>query len=258
MEICGEHTAQKQEIFSKFVEHHINIVRQIYDRKGQWHEYLYFDVFAGPGYITNCEHYDGPGSPLIFNNLMSLEDFQYKMIVAESDLIYSSQLKDILTVENAPFEFRGDARDCCPNVIKEWHFGMAYIDLPMTKESFSMLERIITDFAKYCPQVDIVIYISANFVKRLSGMNHIPFNKRLTEFMGCADKDWVIREPIGKLQYTFLVGTKIDKGLTWALWSNEGFYKVDSSQGQKILLRLNYREHEQPFNTYGTTQERMF
>lgn len=256
--ITGINTKQKQEVFSKLVEHHISIVRQIYNRKGQWNAYLYFDVFAGPGYTID-KNYDGPGSPIIFNRLMSLQDdIEYKMVVTESDMISQSSLKDLLECENAPFELKTDARDCCPKILHEWYFGMAYIDLPMTIASFNMLEGIIKDFTAYCPQVDIVIYISANYVKRFYNNSHVKFSKRLSDFMTCVDKDWIIREPMTGEQYTFLIGTKIDKGLTWAIWKSEEFYEVNSYDGQRILHRLNYTEPKKILDTYGMKQQEMF
>ena len=70
------------------------------------------------------------------------------------------------------------------------------------------------------------------------------FDKRLIELLGCVEKDWVIKEPIGKQQYTFLVGTKLTNTLSWAEWSNIGFFRVNSYDGQRILKRLNYNQKE--------------
>lgn len=258
--LCGEHTAQKQTIFSKFIEHHINIVKRIYEKNGgQRKEYLYFDVFAGPGYIVNCKYYEGPTSALKFHQLMSLENIKYKIIVAEIDIARRSSLQDILITENAPFTLKEDAIDCCPKYYHKWHFGLAYIDPPMTVESFLLTEQLLKDFSEYCPQIDIMIYITAAYMKRFKGMGHVPFDTRLLELMKCAkNKDWVVRKPIGSQQYTFLVGTKITKDLTWALWANEKFHRADSYNGKKILTRLNYNEKEQLFKTYKMAQKRMF
>lgn len=249
--LCGEHTQEKQDIFSKFVEHHINIVKQIYNKKGQWNPYLYFDVFAGPGWMS-CQDYEGPGSPLIFKRIMSsFEGINYRMICSENNPDYQVMLTDVLE----DFELKDNALECCPKSYHEWHFGMAYIDPPMSKDSFLLLEQIIKDFAKYFPQLDIVLHISASYIKRLSGMNHVPFDKKLTEFMNCVNKDWVIRESIGKQQYTFLVGTDY---LSWALWKNQGFYKVNSYDGQRILKRLNYKQDDPIFETFGLEQGKFF
>ncbi len=166
-------------------------------------------------------------------------------------------LTDVLSTENIPFELKNDARDCCPKYFHKWFFGIAYIDPPMTKKSLLITKQLINDFAKYCPQVDIVFYVGAAYIKRFTGMGHVPFDKELIEFMH-PNKDWVIRTPFGQSQFTFLVGTKITKDLSWASWSNEGFYKVDSYDGQRILKRLNYIEPKPIVETYGMVQGKMF
>lgn len=255
--LCGENTAQKQDIFYKFIEHHINIVSQIYNKAGgQTSDYFYFDVFSGPGYITNCKHYEGPGSPLIFHHLMSLSNIHYKMIVSEKNHIYRAMLSDILASENAPFELRNDALQCCR---PHSGYGIAYIDPPMSKDSFLLLRNIMSDFSKQCERVDIVLYIAAGFMKRFFYAEHVPFKETLIDLIGLEEKKykkhWVVREPYGKSQYAFLVGTNF---LDWAEWSNARFFDVEKPEGWKILTRLNYKDKEPLIDIYKMKQQEMF
>lgn len=255
--VCGKYTYEKQITFGKLIEHHLNIVKQIYDRKnGQWSMYLYFDTFAGSGFVVDND-YDGCGSPLIFHRIASISDVEYKMVVAEINEKYRNRLLELLTDEDAPFEMRNNALDCCPKFLHKWSYGIAYIDPPMTPETFEIIPQIISDFVKYCPQVDVVLYISAGFMKRFSSVAHVNFDKKIAEYLHL-DKDWIVRRPIGRGQYTFLIGTKLFDDLNWPVWRSEGFYKISDPEGWRILKRLNYKENEPKSDTFMMKQEALF
>lgn len=250
--VSGMHTREKQDSFRKFVEHQIKVVENVKDRGHQVDRYDYYDPFAGPGYIyCDCgKHYEGDGSPLIFHKLIRLTGFDYQMILAEADSIRRARLKGTLNIEDAHYTLKNDARDCC---IPTNNYGMVYIDPPMNQESFTISKQLMIEFSRFCPRVDIVFSIGANFVKRFKGNSHLKFNERLTDLYSPVKKEhWFIREPIGANQYTFLIGSNFNG---WAEWKSEGFYNIKSYDGQRILLRLNYNEPEQKFITYGMIQK---
>ena len=54
-------------------------------------------------------------------------------------------------------------------------------------------------------------------------------------------KQWLIREPIGKHQWTFMLGTNWKK---FPEWKKEGFYRIDTEEGQRVFRRLNWTAGE--------------
>lgn len=252
--VCGVHTKEKQEFFAKFMEHQINVVSLI-GKTSKNNPYLFYDPFGGPGHIICKEsYYDGPVSSVRVAQLMNKFDLDYKIIVADNNPEYANDLQDLLLQYSDDITIYNDALLCIPDYT--WQFGMMYVDPPMTKDSFLLVEELIVKTAKVTPRIDLFLYISANNIKRFRGNSSIKFSAYLQDLINKVDKKfWVIKQNVGSAQYTFLVGTNYKK---WAEWGKEDFYSVNSFEGQKIMTRLNYSQKEILFNTYGIKQQGMF
>jgi len=247
--ICGKHTSFKQLFFSKFIEHHINVINNVESR---FKPYLYIDPFGGPGHISCKDGYDGPVSSVRVGQLMIQYNMNYNIVVAEKNLTSAEKLKDALGQYCSNFTIKSDAMETIPSH-DNYRFGMMYLDPPMTKDSFSLVEELMVQTSLMMPRLDLLLYIGANWIKRFRGNSNVEFSTFLEDFTNKVNKEfWVIKQQVGGNQYTFLAGTNY-KG--WAEWGKEYFYSTDDIRGKKIMFRLNYSEPERLFITTGMVQK---
>jgi hypothetical protein len=149
--------------------------------------------------------------------------------------------------------FRGDnnkigldiARQCTP-----WHYGLVlhdsncFIDLPLLQ-------------AFQSTRLDVLIYYTGTLNKRVRGAYSKQQNApgkvfhRIMKQRGVLAEEiinanikqhWVIREPHGKDQWTFLWGSNWEKFQSFR-WDKQGFFPVTSAEGIAILNYINsFRE----------------
>lgn len=159
-----------------------------------------------------------------YNQLLSNIDFKR----------YSITRDDILV-------FHGDHNEVLPKLYtksKLQRFGLIYNDPSGTLPSF----EVLSDFARFFPKVDILIYVSAANIKRMRKSTRVNHELTLTECtISIGKRHWLIREPIGRHQWTFLLGTNWKN---FPKYKKIGFYHTLSQQGGKIITKLNYTSEE--------------
>lgn len=118
----------------------------------------------------------------------------------------------------------------------------------MSEDGFDLSFKIAKDFALCYPRLDILLYVSANNIKRIAGARRLqpPEGAKDTPCLvdrleSIQKRDWIIRTLRDKFQYTFLVGTNFKGPFDWR---GRGFYDVKSSQGQHILDKANYTKEQ--------------
>lgn len=237
-------TAHKMEAFHNIMCWHIIITDAA---RGSWvrnrwpfkQDYLYIDLYAGPGQY-NCQHYTGNGSPLIALQELETAQMPYKAVLFNHDTGECQTLQNALvdtpkaTIINTDNQNAIDYLQCFSN-----QFGLAYFDPNHVHFDHTLGMSI----AKCLPKVDLLFYLSGSVEKRTRNSPNTPSGEGhyLLEKMGMLGKEnWYVYSLHSKFQYTFLLGTNANPGG----WKREGWYKVDSPQGQSTLALLNWTHDE--------------
>jgi hypothetical protein len=96
--------------------------------------------------------------------------------------------------------------------------------------------------------LDVLIYYTATYNKRVRGAYETQ-GVFVEDIIRAAIKQhWVIREPRGKAQWTFLYGSNWDKFQTLR-WDKQHFYPLDSPEGRAIFAFINAPSNEQRRST---------
>lgn len=258
----SENTPLKQQHFGIILEAHAEITKAIL-RKYPWATpyYLYFDMNAGPGlYPDNTS-----GSPIISTDVLQhlgmpfcgycVEDNQatYERLCHTFRRVYAPyEQQEAITKYLIPENGRvllhhspsHKAVEDFLALLKTWPYsyssmyGLVYHD-PNGYPEFETLQRC----ADTLPRTDILIHCQANIIKRcFHSPRHPSYDKRLDQLMQSIKKDyWLIREPYGRDQWTFLLGTN---WTDFPEFRTIGFYKTASHEGKRILQKLSLKSEE--------------
>ena len=226
-------TPIKDAHFREILKAHLPIVKAI-QKKSEWANryYHYWDLNAGPGIDINgrvC-------SPLEFVAQAEWLNLNYHAWFIEWDKTSSEMLANF---QNEHCEvICGDHNRILPELISSipWHkaktiFGLLYSDQSGNMPPFELLGLFSQQF-KYA---DILVYVSSANIKR--GLKAKPGKKRLTELMATVNKKyWIVRQPMDKHQWTFLIGSNWDN---FPVFEHLGFYRTDCEKGREIMHRLD-------------------
>lgn len=233
----SEYTPLKQRHFRGLIRMHLIISRSVIERHS-WAvpKYYYFDINAGPGIYEDLE-----GSPLIFLKEASSIGLDYQAVFIEKNEEYYVQLREnVEGYENVRI-IHGDHNDILPRFLagdNSKKIGLLYTDPTGSPPPFELLAR----FSKVYERLDIAIHLSAANIKRIRRAPQTESTETLGESLAKIDKEhWLIRESVGRHEWTFLVGTK---GFRWGEWRKEGFYRLDSERGREIANELNLTVNE--------------
>ncbi len=216
----------------------------LHRRKISFAPYFHFDLNSGCGfnYEVNCM-----GSPLAFLNAVELVKTQnFISVFCDNDS------EKIAVLKNRA-EIATDERCSCvcednkslllkiPDFIRskkeklEYATGMILSDPNGTDVPIDELSMI----SKELPRIDIAINFGSSSFKRCRGAFGESRPNLESMIHSLNKKHWYIREPIGRQQWTILVGRNVLVGSVKEM--NElGFYGLDSSSGQDIFSRCNY------------------
>lgn len=253
-------TERKEADYRGLLKMHIDICKGLINRQNA-QPYLYIDLYAGPGRLE-FEGQAFDGSPLIARDLLQTAPVPYDAVHFEKDPDVAGRLETALATPSAVL-WAPDATSMIVNKAFEdgflgWlaetghqpdRFGLIYSD-PIRDE---IPYAILNEAACLLPRVDILSYVSATQYKRRRGQDlkrngstelpllgdHIrAVNKRIA----------LIRKPLGAWQWTFVLWSN---WVNMPAWTNHGFHRLDSPEGQQILDRLNLteREHREKANT---------
>jgi len=235
----GDHTLEKMRHLEKILSMHVSIYRVIRQKYGMHRSrYHYIDATAGQGFVPDCGL---PGSPLLFLSIIG--DTPYRADFIECNPNNLESLKHCIpehATRNVQLH-QGRYQDIVPDLLFSPHeqMGLIFIDPSGQIPDFSTLEMI----ARRRPKLEILCYLSATNIKRCANSPCFGDDqKRLIEFMqGVSKRHWMVREPVGQHQWTFLLGTN---ATFFKNYKDIDFYRADSQRGQAILTQLNYTNKE--------------
>lgn len=240
----GEHTPLKQEHFEKMLGLHMDITTQV---QRNWKEkdwtgpdldrYYYFDINAGAG----SDPTGLIGSPLIFIKQARIHHLDFKAVLIERELENYRQLSNVIGDSRITIEC-GDHNDVLPNyfVGGPQRFGLVYADPSGTIPPFDLLGQMSRQ--PVYKRLDICIYVHATNIKRIRRSSLTNEKRCLRDFLdGIDKKQWIVREPVGQEQWSFLIGSN---WINFPDWQKEGFHSYTSVKGKEILDRLTYTVEE--------------
>jgi hypothetical protein len=112
---------------------------------------------------------------------------------------------------------------------KKHRFGMLYLDENGKAPPLTMLQDVSTNVL----HLDLVLHLATTTLKRRGQSPVDPWPFRLRDVMRIiGKKHWVIREPYGKHNWSFLVGTQ------WANFPELrkiGFYRAETAEGLELI-----------------------
>ncbi len=264
----SDNTPIKQEHLRVLLRTHMPIVKSIMQKR--WVEpcYLYLDLNAGKGRYA----VDGAwlyGSPLIACAVAQAFDVPLQAVLCERDHASLRSLRrELITFGFAsvpdqedlyhnhhqimasvcPGDYEVSARDFLAHLqqhTSKERYGLLYSDENGSCPPFALL----SEYARTLPYLDIVIHLAASPIKwqRVSTVH--PFRQRLDELMSTIQKTyWLIRDPYGHHQWTFLIGTNWP---AFPKFRKQGFWPIDSPEGASILRRLSWTTKERQAHLQG-------
>ena len=234
----GTHTELKINHLRNILAMHINITGAVID-KCRYYErvYHYIDATAGPG---KCPELGLIGSPMVF-----IKTAQSKGLYCKCDLIEIRQ-------EHCDSLSRNLNQHQCINGTINIHcddyaevlstlmlpnrnqLGLIFVDPSGEVPDFEVIGKALEGR----PRMEVLFYLPAANLKRFyhhTGM-------KLANYMQQVHKNhWLIREPVGRHQWTFLLGSNTD---LFKSYSKIGFYRFDSLEAQRIFPVLNFTKDE--------------
>lgn len=121
---------------------------------------------------------------------------------------------------------------------KRYRFGMLYLDENGKVPPIGYLQAI----AGVLPRIDLVIQLATTTIKRRLHSAVDPWPYSLAEVIDMIGKDyWIVREPFGKHNWSFLVGTNWD---SFPELRSQGFRRTNTPDGQELLRYLDQTRRE--------------
>ena len=239
----SDYTKVKQHHFSVIVSTFLTAAKGMLTRNRGDHEqyFLYVDLYAGSG-----ENMDNvPGSPIIFHEAAKKAQICTLPILVEENEYSVKQLQDkLFSVGANYFKIKNtNNEDFVEMMIKQpvrkSTYGLVYLD-PNGIPNFELLRRL-SEVRQYY-KLDFLINCPATAIKRAIGNVKCKQQSRLFEELKTIKKtNWMIREPIGKWQWTFIIGTNWNDP---PQFKKHKFWPIDSAEGQKIVKYLSYNKQE--------------
>jgi len=238
----SDDTERKHQAFESFMRWHTRMAAGVIAAHGG--HYIYADLTAGPGVYTGNGH-TFYGSPLRALPLVS-ENFAYwhALLCEREELEWASLRRSVAdlsargAIDPVLVAVRhGDNRDIAPawcRALGPKNYGVVFNDengvphFDLLAELSGLPQLHLTEFVIYLPATavkwDRRVYQRATLLERLTTIK-----KRF----------WLIREPEGRWQWSFLVGTNWPK---YPEWTKGGLHRLDSARGTAIFERLNLTE----------------
>jgi len=237
---CSEFTFEKQEIFHGIMDMHTSIVKSIIGRGKAAPAYYYFDLTAGAGLYQDDKKRWIIGSPIRAIAHLQTKEMEYFATLYEATKENADVLRNHLTM------FNRHANTICvinadsAEVIKEKlnggkpKYGIIYADTNATIPPFETFTKLANISGYSC--IDFMTTYAASSHKRQIKAGHCDAKERLPEILSKINKKfWLIREPTGKHQWTFLIGTN------WAnfpQWNKRGFFGITTQKGAEIYKQI--------------------
>ncbi len=168
-------------------------------------------------------------------------NLRYQAVLIEREYDNYRKLLQTIRDANVSIEF-GDHNDILPNhfVNASQRFGLVYTDPSGTIPPFDLLSKMSRQ--PIYKRLDICIYVHATNIKRIRRSSKTNEQRCLRDFIeGINKKEWIVREPVGKEQWSFLIGSN---WINFPDWQSEGFHSYKSAKGKEIFDLLTYTAEE--------------
>lgn len=225
-------------------------------RFNEWnYPYFHFDLNSGGGwnYEANCI-----GSPLAFlqqANNHACEKFFAGFCDIDKKAVIELLRRPEIANDDRCHVFHGDNKgliESIPQLIKAYGdkpdkaIGMVLSDPNGAGIPVDELEWL----SYSCPKIDLVLHWNSTQFKRNRGAfgDDRPTMKSALDRLN--KRYWLIRKPLGRWQWTLLVGRNIACGGSRAL----GFYPLASREGQEFFNTCNFKPDERPEDQYIPVQ----
>ena len=234
----GEYTPLKIEHLRSIFTMHVDLTVAVMRRNRYFNQdYHYIDATAGPG---RCPELDLPGSPVVFHEIAASRGLHYQCDLIELRQENCNSLSASLaqyTNSNGTTQIHcGDYAKMLPTLAapNQKQLGLIFIDPSGQPPDFDSIGKAL----QHRPKMEVLFYLSATNLKRC--YQHT--SKRLADYMRVLHKNkWLIREPVGQHQWTFLLGSNTD---LFKSYKKIGFYRLDSPEAQRIFSVLNLPQDE--------------
>lgn len=261
----GEFTPNKLADYSKLLSCYVplatNVLRK-WDNLYQPQVHL-IDINAGPGQYGDeltseeCWH---RGSPLIAMDKLTEQKpdrtpILYKAWFIDERMENCRQLENVLkSYDNNPNGsyqvLCGKHEDLLSSLLpfqRRAALGLLYHD-PNGFASWDCLSGISSD--KAYRTIDFLIHYGAATPKRFKGRFGKDYVQPVDEAVASIAKQyWLVQEPIGHTQWTFLLGTNYEK---MPAWKRLRFHSLASDQGKAILNKIAYSKEEYKQRLYSS------
>lgn len=179
------------------------------------------------------------GSCVLAVNIAKKLRMKYKMIACEENEDNANELKKYFASDENVKVLQGNNEKTLPSELPEpnekFHsllfdrYGYVYLDPNDAFMPIPLLRRIFGN--QFYRRVDLIVYVAGTSIKR--GGCYLYTLDDLVKAV--SKKVWLIREPHGKHQWTFVFGTNYEK---IGDWKKEGFYKKGTPEGDEIWNRV--------------------
>jgi len=219
---------------------HLKITKSII-AKNSWANktYCYYDICAGDG-----GDFKSAGSPIIASKLIDEIGMMARKVFIEENPRNFNTMKvrlgdyasgsSLLNEDHSLFLTK--------SVFYEKHFGILYYD--PNGDPFVRNKNMIVDFynKRNTDKIDFLLYASFTNIKRVKCS---PLTRRTWGFIDDIErinkKHWLVREPVGQQQWTFLFGTN---WTDFPKFKKIGLHDINSREGKKIMLTGNHSKKE--------------
>jgi three-Cys-motif partner protein len=251
----SDSTPAKQEDFKYFIKVYCEIVKRILQKPKQRSYALpiavYLDLNAGPGWYTKIGI---EGSPVIFYKTAQEANLPVHCFFIEKNAEACQHLSEYLNrlEKTTPYKvMHGENQEEVPKILrlldafilregKQLAFGLLYSDPNGDIPPFEDIARLLSVRSR--TRIDVLIYLSATTIKRVRRSSLCSMRDNLIEALSCIPKKfWLVREPVGRHQWTFLFGANWNG---FPEFKNRGFHDLKSNEGREIMERLTYTSTE--------------
>jgi len=233
----SQYTSLKQKHFEYILNTHIEISKQV-QKNNPWmsSKYFYADICAGDG------GNDVAGSPVIFTKAQNHHGINCKPYFIDHNALSLGRLKRIVENDSAIFLCDNHA-DVIPKIVpRQIQMGLVYFD--PNGDPFNNYPLLLSNFYSHMStkRIDCLLYFSATTIKRVFNAPGTNRKWGLIDDMKRIDKKvWLIREPFGRSQWSFLFGTNYTD---FPEFKKLGLHNITSRRGQSVLTQLNYTSRQ--------------
>lgn len=236
---CSEHSEFKQQCFREFMSEHTAICREIGKRWERW-EYLYIDLFAGPGYVPIKPAI--LGSPIIA--LRAMEGMSFRAMAFEEDEENMRRLADRIWDCAVFGRWQDNLEIALDDLSAIDRRGLIYADPNKLAPNDLSLIDCLAGLANrprtsYC---DILLHVPATTWKRVQGAGNHPRSLTLTGELGRIGKKVIkVSAPDRQWQWVFFLLTNFPSP---RFGKAVGWYDIGSPRGKLIVDRITKTREE--------------